>query len=208
MARKRLDRLDWVILRGGLTVLTVGGALTIPLQLWAALRSDQLNWDGDVGYGTELPGRLLTPAPGASFTFDGTVGVTIFDPSTRLALLATVPGILLATAVAYIAWVLLLVVLNVQAGDSFSGRVPRLLTTVGPVIALAAVSITVVNAYANREIMLAALRQQDIPIKTSELFTLDIGPMLAWLFVALLVSAVARAFAEGQRLSHDIDGLV
>ena len=208
MARKRSNRLDWVILRGGLTVLAIGGALTIPLQLWAALKSDRLDWAGDVGYATELPGKLITPAPGTSFTFDGSVGVTIVDPSTRLSLLSTLPDILLAAAIAYVAWVLLLVVLNVDSGDSFSGRVPRLLATVGPVIAFAAVAITVLSAYANREIMLAALGQQQVPIEPDQLFTLEIGPMIAWLFVALFVSAVARAFAEGQRLSHDIDGLV
>jgi hypothetical protein len=210
MARTRRNRLDWIILRGGLTVLVLGGALTIPLQLWGALRSDQLSWDGDVDYATDLPGTLITPAPGASFTFDGSVGVIVFDPSTRLSLIAAAPGILLAAAIAYVAWVLLLIVLNVQSQDSFAGRVPQLLATLGPVIAFASVAITLLNAYANREIMLTALGQQQVqfPIESSDLFTFEIVPMAAWLFVALFVSAVARAFAEGQRLSHDIDGLV
>jgi hypothetical protein len=208
MIPKVRDRLHWIILRGGLLVLVTGGILTIPLLMWNTLRADDLSWDGDVGYITELPRGSLTPAPGASFDFTGSVGVRLDDPSTRLSLLSVAPSIVLTAAIVYVAWVLLLVVLNVNAGQSFQGAVPRLLATVGPVIAVTAVAVTFLHAYANREIMLAALAPDELWHTGDDLFEPAYGTMLGWLFIALLVSVIARAFIEGRRLADDTDGLV
>lgn len=209
MAAKKRDRLDWIILRGGLTLLAAGGALVVPLVLLTALRSDSLSWDGDVGFSTELPAKLVTPADGASLMFDGHVQVLVSDPTLRLSLLAAAPDILLAAAISYVAWVLLLVVLNVHAGESFSGRVPRLLATVGPVIAAATIALTFLRAYANHEIMSAAVGTQEyFPIDDGGFFNPALGRMIAWLFVALFVSVIARAFAEGRRLADDAEGLI
>jgi hypothetical protein len=209
MAPKLRDRPHWIVLRGGLTLLVAGGVLAIPLQIWGALTSDSLSWKGNVGYLTDLPRGLVTPKPGAFFTFDGSVGVSLDDPSSRLSLLSVAPGIVLAATIAYVAWVLLLVVLNVNAGQPFYGAVPRLLTTVAPVIAVAAVAVTYVSAYANREIMLAVLAPGEHRISSpDQLFNPAYGRMIAWLFVALLMAVFARAFIEGRRLADDTRGLV
>jgi hypothetical protein len=179
MAAKVRDRPHWIVLRGGLLLAAVLSAAAVPWQLWSAFRSDDLTWDGDIGYGTAVPQSLVASNPGTQLYFDGHVGVYMHDASDRLRLLSVAPDVLLAAAMSYVAWVMLLVVLNVNAGRPFHGAVPRLLHTLAPVIAATAVAFTLLSAYVNQEIMVAALRPSGPPSGPDSTYSPDIGQMIS-----------------------------
>ncbi|MCW2842176.1 MAG: hypothetical protein JWN22_92 [Nocardioides sp.] len=209
MARHLPDRLHWIVLRGFLLLLAVGGFVGVPLQLVRAWRSETLAWSGDAGVGAALPAGLFTPAPGAQATYDGHLLVSLQDPGLRLSLLSVLPDALLGAAVAIVASVLLVLVLRLQEGRPFAGNGVVLLRVAAATIAMAGVAVPLARTWANREILDRAGRLGPRlgggPADTHYDF---VNVALGWICVALLVLAVARAYREGSRLAEETEGLV
>lgn len=202
------DRLHWIVLRGVLLLLVAGGLLGIPLMLFQAVHSYELSWTVDLGTVTELPRGLFVPAHDASANYLGQADIGIIEPDARLSVLSVLPDVLLAAAMAYVAFVLLLLVLRIQEGRTFAGNGARLLRSAAIVIATAAVLIPLARIWADREILASAghlgPRLGGGPAQARW----DLNGMFIWLLVALLVLAVSRAYREGERLAEETEGLV
>lgn len=200
-------RLDRVILRGVLLLGAFGGAFsTVSMPILAA-RDDMLFWNGSVGYATQFPeDEYIRPEGGAFFTWDGQLRVSIDDASTRLKLLSALPDVLVALATGLVCVLLLLILMDTHSGRPFQSHNVRRLRGVAAVIFAAAVLVPLAHAWANHEVMSAALADNEMGI--SGLFDYDSGTTLAWSFVALLVLAVAEAFRIGGNLADDVEGLV
>lgn len=200
------ERLDHVLLRGALFLGAVGGAFgTVSIPILAA-RADRLFWDGSMGYATQFPeDGDIRPESGASFTWDGQLLVTLDDPSTRLKLFSALPDVLVALSTGLVCALLLLILMDTHLGRPFLSQNVLRLRAVAAVIFAAAVLVPLAHAWANREVMTAAVAADP---DFSGLFTYDSGTTLVWSFVALLVLAVAEAFRIGSQLADDVEGLV
>ena len=202
------DRLHWIVLRGVLLLLMTGGLLGVPLILFQALHSDNLSWSADLGVSTGLPHGFFVPAHGASATYRGEAAIWIPDPDRKLLVLSVLPDVLLSAAMAFVAFVLLLLVLRIQEGRTFAGNGALLLRSAAIVIAVAAVLIPLARSWAAREILERAghlgPRLGGGPVHTHW----DVNGMVVWLLVAMLVLAVSRAYRAGERLAEDSEGLV
>lgn len=207
MARSR-DQLHWILLRGTLLLLSAGGLLGVPLILFQVWHGDSLSWQGDVDFGTEMPQRVVHTAPQVEGTWDGKLMVWMPHASWTLRLLAVLPDLLLALVVGYVAFVLLLMVMNVQERRPFAGSSAAMLQSAAGAIALGAVAVPFSRAWANEKIMNSALVVDRSMGQSRVGFDLDISTVLVWLLVSLLVAAAAKAFREGSRLAEDVEGLV
>lgn len=202
------DRLHWIVLRGVLLLLVTWGLLGVPWMLFQALHSYELSWSGDLAFSTDLPHGLFVPVHGASATYGGDAGIGITDPTARLSVLSVLPDLLLSAAMAYVAFVLLLLVLRIQEGRTFAGNGARLLQSSAIVIAVAAVVIPMARMWADREILASAGHFGPRLGGGQAHASWDPNGMFVWLLVALLVLAVSRAYREGERLARDSEGLV
>lgn len=200
------DRVDRMILRGFLLVGAVGGllsAVAIPVR---ALRDDRLFWEGSVGYGTDFPDDdLVRPKDGASFYWDGHLDVRIDDATTRLRMLVALPETLSALAFGLVCLMLLLLLLDTHGGRPFLRRNLNRLRIAACVIFVAAALVPLARAWANEEVMTAAVTPSGVD---HGLFDYDPSVTIMWLLIGLLVLAVAEAFRIGGRLAEDTEGLV
>lgn len=208
MTRSFPQRLHWLVLRGCLGLGALIGLAGIPLLLVQGLRGGALSWSVDLRAVTEMPRQLFVPSPGTSATYPGQVNLLLTHPDRPLSFLAVLPDLLLDMAMAYVCFVLLLLVLRIQEGRTFAGNGPRLLRGVAAVVALAGMLVPVTRAWADDRILRHAGRLGQALGGGPAEGGWDVNVSLIWLIVAAVVLAVARAWAEGQRLAQDSEGLV
>ena len=201
------ERFDRVALRGFLTLGLLGGLFSSVMGPIRATRDEMLFWTGSVGYATQFPeDERVRPRDVASFTWDGDLDVSLDEADIGLKLLAALPGSLAALAIAVVCMLLLLVVLDTHHGQPFLSDNARRLRGVAFVIFFAAVLIPLAHAWANQEIMTAAVQPEGREF--SGLFDFELGTTVQWSLVGLFVLTIAEVFRIGSRLADDVEGLV
>lgn len=181
MARPR-STLGFVFAR---TFLAINGIVGVLLTINAVLEAtsdDQLS--------REVPGRR-------------TVFVT--DPSGWLRTLDAAPSVLQGLVTAVVAWLVLIVVVDVQRGVPFEGRAARRFRISAWLVGLAVPAYGLLTGWAAREAYDAAGRRGSVFVASFEQVLFD---GLTFFLVAALLAVFSHAFQEGNRLASDADGLV
>lgn len=192
--------------RGALGVAIVAAILGFSVELYSALFGSTLDRDVVTRFGDSIPERLLDPVAGADVSWRGEVSVTLTDPGTSVALLNALPALVVSVAMLVTAWLLLIVVIDVQRGVPFDAKAVRRLRTCAVVIATAAVAYTPLAAWADATVFEAAADHGRMA-RDANLSPDWFDPM-PWLLVAALVAVAAHVFREGRRLADDTEGLV
>ncbi|SDQ48583.1 DUF2975 domain-containing protein [Microbacterium sp. cf332] len=187
---------------GALDLLLYTVAVAIGAVGWAAFRIARIA--GATGPRVSVPATDIVSFGGEDATASGFVDVTVLAPATDALgrtwlILAT---LLVAVAIVVAMRSLMLIALAVRRGEVFSRRTTRALTTIGAALTATAFGWPVLDGLGRER----ALDSLGVPFEP--LHVMDLIP-LAPVFVAALAAAVlATAFAHGERLRRDTEGLV
>ena len=197
------DRWDFLVTRIALGLVIVAAPLFGVVLPFARLFGDRpLRWYGDTGQGGDLPPELVQPGPGGDVVWNGDASVSIPDPSIGLELLSLVPTFLGVAAATFVAYLLLRLLTRIQRGEPFVESSVRSLRLISVTVLIGGAVTPIANAIVNAEIMQRATQE------ASPMVQFDVGAVISWGLVALLIAAVAEAFAQGVRMSRDVEGLV
>ena len=197
------DRWDFLVTRIALGLVIVAAPLFGVVLPFARLFGDRpLRWYGDTGQGGDLPPELVQPGPGGDVVWNGDASVSIPDPSIGLELLSLVPTFLGVAAATFVAYLLLRLLTRIQRGEPFVESSVRSLRLISVTVLIGGAVTPIANAIVNAEIMQRATQE------ASPMVQGDVGAIISWGLVALLIAAVAEAFAQGVRMSRDVEGLV
>jgi len=197
-----------VVIRGLLYLLTFSG----PLALISAVlnRNQRRLWwsDSDTWVGSaddRLVGEFGPPAPGTGIDLESHPNYSVHHASTWLWSLWQLPGLVTASAVTVVAVLLLRLLTNIYDGQPFSDAAPRRLRAVAATVAAAAIIVPILQAVAVRSLV-HHVQPRSTPGWMNSWDFFD--QTVPWLFAASLALVIAEAFRVGNRLSHDVDGLV
>ncbi len=197
------DRWDFLVTRIALGLVIVAAPLFGVVLPFARSFGDRpLRWYGDTGQGGDLPPELVQPGPGGDVVWNGDASVSIPDPSIGLELLSLVPTFLGVAAATFVAYLLLRLLTRIQRGEPFVESSVRSLRLISVTVLIGGAVTPIANAIVNAEIMQRATQE------ASPMVQGDVGAIISWGLVALLIAAVAEAFAQGVRMSRDVEGLV
>lgn len=194
------DRVDFWTTK--LLLALVGVAMPVfsvgwPLVSW--LRDQPLRWDLE-GFGpTTAPDRLV-PQDGVMLRGAETVVVRIDHAGAGAWLATLLPGLILSIAVGLVAWLLLRLVRRIELGQPFVAASATSLRLVGTTVLLGSVAVSLGVGLADTVVTQRAFDG------VADTFGFDV-PFMA-VIIALLLLALAEAFAQGVRLQDDVDGLV
>lgn len=200
----RFDRWDFLATKALLLVLAVGiclAAVVVPLLAW--VRGRALTWTGNTGVSPVVRDDTLTPAPGARMVWTGDASVTLADPATHVWLASLAPGVVLALVAVSVAALLLGLVRRIERGEAFVAASARALRLVALTLLTGVIALVPIGGLADNVVMNAART-----VNGPTTFTLATAGQLVTMAVALLLAALAEAFSHGERLQHDVDGLV
>lgn len=200
MRLEMFDRIDFLLTKALLAVVGVAVpmfSLGLPLLTW--LRNRPLRWELD-GLGvTEVPIGLV-PHDGVTLLGTESIAVRIEDAGTSAWMASLLPGALLSVAVGIAAWLLLRLVQRIEKGKPFVAASAVALRLLGATIVLGSLAVSLGLGFADAVIARRALEVEQLSMSLEM-------PLVAFI-VALLVLAVAEAFAQGARLQDDVEGLV
>ncbi|KAA1416773.1 DUF2975 domain-containing protein [Nocardioides humilatus] len=134
-------------------------------------------------------------------------GVEIEHPSLGLSVLDAAPTVVGGLTMAAVAWLLLIVVIDIQRGQVFDDKAARRLRTSALVITVGILAHALIAAWADIAVLKAAPRGRG-GNDYSYYFVGAVLPAAPWFLVAALLAVFAHAFREGLRLVQDSDGLV
>jgi hypothetical protein len=194
------------LLRGFLRLLVLGTPLFV---LFAVLDADhrRVTWvDTHTTFDAEPPLSLLgAPRVGTQVQGETQLRYVVDHASVGLWLITLLPAFVLVVAVSAVALLLLRTMRETYAGRPFSEHGVRRLRLVAVVVGTAAITVPLLSSVSSHAIVARVLPDQARGVVDGwDLF----GATLPWLVVALLVLALAEAFAIGVRLADDVDGLV
>jgi hypothetical protein len=194
------DRLDFLMTKALLAIVGVGvPVISIGWPLVSWLRDEPLRWTLD-GLGvTTVPDRLV-PLGGVSLRGADTITVRIEDAGAGAWMATLLPGLLLSVAVGLVAWLLLRVVQRIERSEPFVSASAVALRLVGATILLGSLAVSLGLGAADVVITGRALEGADPDFG----FEVNFIAFVA----ALLMLALAEAFAQGARLQKDVEGLV
>lgn len=187
---------------GALDLLVYTVAVGIGSLVWAAVQIARIL--GEEGPLVTVPSAEIISFARADASTTGFASVTMYAPATDAAGRAWLVASVVVVAVAAIIVMrsLMSLAFAVRQGAPFSRRTVRALTTIGVTLTVAVVAWPLLDGL-GRSRALASLR-----IAYEPLHPLELAP-LAPIFVAALAAAVlAAAFAQGERLQRDTEGLV
>ncbi len=199
------SRTDFRILRGALVLVAVLAPLFgigAPLLAWAG--GDALQWEAEVrttDTDQALPPRLVQPAEDVTLLWDGQARFELADVGSGDRLLALLPAGVGGLAAAAVALILLRLVNRTRRGDPFAAGSVRALRTSGVIVVAAGIVVPVLAGIADHRLVgLALAPGQSVGGEVQLSFV--------WFGVSMLFFALAEAFRTGERLTHDVEGLV
>ncbi len=177
-------------------LLTAFGGLILPLFTW--LRGGALEWDlSAIGSHATVTG--LQPADGVRVSVESGVHVKILDASASAWLASMMPGVIATVSVVIVVLLLGRLVQRIQLGSPFVGESLRALRTIALTMFLGSWTAAFAATVAEKIISAEAL---------TDSFSFTFEAPIALTLAALLVLALAEAFAQGIRLQDDVEGLV
>lgn len=194
------DRLDFWMTKG--VLILVGVAVPLysvgwPLASW--LQDKPLRWELEGLGPTSVPDRLVAQ-DGVTLRGADTVVVRITDAGAGPWLASLLPGVVLSIAVGLGAWLLLRLVRRIEQGQPFVSASATSLRLLGATVLVGSLAVSLGLGVAEAVISQRALDGAD-PV-----FGFEVS-FLAFVS-ALLMLALAEAFAQGVRLQEDVEGLV
>lgn len=206
MARRRFNPSTFFA-RGLLGVVIVGGAIGTVGAVVEALRRSTLSRDIWFGGGKRQYGDAVEAAKGAWVHWRGGGSAGIDHPDLGVALVNAVPMALVSAAGCVSAWLVFLVVINVELGSPFSAAAARRLRLAATIVVGAALLHPFVSAIADAVVFHAAtVGETSGPPMTS--IVGGLVDTIPWFLVGALLAAFAQAFGEGRRLADETEGLV
>jgi hypothetical protein len=197
------DRWDFLVTRIALGLVIVAAPVFgVLLPFARSFGNGPLRWYGDTGQGGDLPSELVQTGRGGDVVWNGDASVSIPDPPIGLELLSLVPTFLGVAAATFVAFLLLRLLTRIQRGEPFVESSVRSLRLISVTVLIGGAVTPIANGIVNAEIMQRATQEASPMVQT------DVGTIISWGLVALLIAAVAEAFAQGVRMSRDVEGLV
>lgn len=131
--------------------------------------------------------------------------VTVRDPALWLSSIDAAPGVLGGLTMLVAAFLLLVVVVDIQRGVPFEAKADRRLRAAAVLVAVGSVTYAFLSAWADTEVLQARGKRS----REFGFYFLDhISAVAPWLVVAALLAVFGYAFREGRRLVDDNAGLV
>ncbi|MGL5811207.1 MAG: DUF2975 domain-containing protein [Nocardioides sp.] len=197
------DRWDFLATK---TLLAVTGIATPVVLLlapaWRWAQGRPLQWSADIVV-NRLAAPTITARPGAELTWDGTARMTIDDPAPSVWVATMLPQAFVALTVVAVIVVLYRLIVRIQSGTAFVMASVRGLRIIALILLAAPWFVLPLGGYADAAVVGTALAGTQIND-----FALVTGGSLAVMAAGLMIGAIAEAFAQGQRLQDDVDGLV
>ena len=197
----QVDAIGTKVLLGLITIVVTIYALIMPLIDW--IRGKAFVVEVPALAGMDVESADLKLRLGASILETTAMRVRIEDASTTLRLLDLAAGLVLVTATALVAWLILRVINQIVAGDPFAGAAMSWLRGIAGTLILAPVVYFPLMMARNGKAIGETLDTRTASMDFS--FSLGLlGPMA----VGLVIAALAQAFADGGRLREDAEGLI
>lgn len=194
------DRLDLWVTKALLILVGVVVPLYSvgwPLARW--LQDKPLHWELEGLGPTSVPDRLVAQE-GVTLRGADTVVVHIADAGAGPWLASLLPGAVLSVTVGLGAWLLLRLVRRIEQGQPFVSASATSLRLLAATVLVGSLAVSLGLGVAEAVISQRALDGADPVFGFEVSFVAFVG--------ALLMLALAEAFAQGVRLQEDVEGLV
>lgn len=192
----KYDFLATKVMLGLAALLTTFAATILPVATW--LRGDPLKWQlSTIPSTASVTG--MEPAQGVSISIGAGVQAKIADASTSAWLASLAPGLISTVSVLLMVGLLVRLLQRIQTGSPFVAQSVRALRMIGVTIFVGSSLSALATGVAESVVSSEALRGA---------FGFSFEAPIALLLGALLVLALAEAFAQGIRLAADVEGLV
>jgi len=200
MPLPRFDRIDFLLAKALIVLLTVATtALTLGVPLTRWLSGRRLTW--------ELAGPDVTTVPATTTATSGTMlrgtdtlAVSIDHPGSGAWAISLLPAVVLSVAAIVIAWQLLRLLRRIEEHRAFATASAAALRVIGLTLVAASLLTSLLTGRADAVVARRA--------SSGESDALGLELPIGALLTALLVLALAEAFAQGTRLQRDVEGLV
>lgn len=197
------DRMDFFLTKALLAIVAVAVpvfSIGLPLAGWVRNRPLEWQLDGPDGLeATAVPDRLVAQ-DGVSLRGAESVVVRIEEAGAGPWVSVLLPGVLLSLAVGLAAWLLLRLLQRIEQREPFAAASATACRLLGATILLGSLAVSLALGLADAVIAQRALDGAALG------FAFEV-PFVAFV-AALLMLALAEAFAQGARLQHDVEGLV
>jgi Protein of unknown function (DUF2975) len=203
MAKAMFSQVDDILTRlllMALAAVTAVLAVGVPVAEW--LRGEPLRWEATTASSGALPTSLASPGGGARLTWNGDSQVSLDHAGTGLWLLTLLPGLLLSLVVVIVVIQLLRVMSRLHRGIPFASASVGALRWIAVALLAGTGAVKITGSLANAAVVHRALPSSPIS------FTILSGGQVVLVVSGLVAAMLAAAFAQGQRLAAEVEGLV
>ncbi len=198
------DRWDFLSTKG----LIVIAAVLVPLfalvqPTWLWVQNEPLEWTGPTGQDEQVRSAEALAKSGVEAHWADEAVVKITDAPNDVWLASLLPGLVISLAALSICWFLFRLITNIQREREFTGASVWALRGIAMTLLLGAAVYTVVAGIADDIVMSSAVDGPETPLITISI----VGPIMISV-CALVIAAIAEAFAHGSNLQEDVEGLV
>jgi uncharacterized protein (UPF0261 family) len=197
------DRWDFLATKVVLVVVAIAtpiATLVVPLSDWA--RGKPLVWTVDTGVVDAVPSGRIAWREGATARGTGDAVVTIHGAGGGTWLASMLPGLVLCVATVIVAFLCFQLLRRIQAGEPFGAGSVTILRLTAVIVISGTFLVSVAGSFADVLIMNRA-------VENSSAIAFSVtGEQIVLVAVGLLVAAMAEAFAQGERIRRDVEGLV
>ena len=198
------DRWDFLFTKGFIllaALLVPLFTLLVPAARWA--QNKPLEWVGPTGLDQQVRSAEAIAKSGVEAYWADQAVVKITDAPTDVWLASLLPGVVLTLATLSICWFLYRLITGIQSEREFTSASVWALRGIALSLLLGAAVFTVVTGLADDIVMNSAVNGLETPLITISI----VGPIVISV-CALLIAAIAEAFAHGSNMQEDVEGLV
>lgn len=175
--------------------------LLVPAAMWA--QNKPLEWAGPTGQDEKARSAEAIAKSGTEAHWADQAVVKITDASTEVWMASLLPGAVLTLVTLSICWFLYRLITGIQREKEFTSASVWALRGIALSLLIGAAAYTVVTGIADDIVMNSAVNGPETALITISI----VGPILISV-VALIIAAIAEAFAHGAKIQDDVEGLV
>lgn len=198
------DRWDWLLTKGFIALVALLVPLftvLLPTLMW--IQDEPLEWTGPTGQNDVIRSAEGIAQDGVVAHWTDEAAVTIANAPADVWAASLLPGVVLSLATLSICWFLYRLITQIQSEKEFTRVSVWSLRGIALSLILGAAVFTVVTGIADDIVMSRAVDATDGP-----LITIGIAGPIIVSVCALVIAAIAEAFAHGANLQDDVEGLV
>ncbi len=197
------DRWDFLATRVLLALIALAAtSLLVIKPLWDLARGNPLHWSLNLDI-DGLSTATVSAQSGAQLAWDGAARVILTEPSTAVWIATFVPKALVAATIVAIVVILYRLMAQIHRGAPFVRSSVRGLRVIALILLIVP---WVIVPFAGRAD--SVVTREALTISGPESFTLFTGSFVLMMGVGLMVAAIAEAFAQGQKLQDEVEGLI